>query len=404
MKSRGFCFRSICVLSIGLTVGLAKANPNDALQFFAGYGVVYDDNLFRLRPGTNAQQTIGRDSAAETIKTATAAVGFDKKYGLQRIRARLTAVDYQYQNFDYLDFTALNFVGLVNWSFTPKASGVVGIDRQQLPSGFEDFKRYTIRNQATVINGRAEGFYELDGAWQVTGAFLHLDVKNAATIIQQRAFTRESVQVGLKRTFGSESEVAYRIRSGSGDYSDTANSAAAFLPNGFDDIENEFQLKLVITPKSSLAARISYLQKKFHNFAFRDYSGITGDATFIWGLTDRTSIQFIASSLLSDYQTTYSNSVRAVRYAIMPTIQIKEKVAVKLRQEYVQRSFDGVVSGFSSALKRDDNTHLTRVSVDWDPREQLGFSFWFQKERRESNYGDFSYSSKSVGILARTSF
>lgn len=134
----------------------AQATINDSIQLSASLNTSYDTNIFRLPRSANAEATIGRDSTAETIRAATGSISFSKDYGLQHVDLNVNAVRYDYQNFSYLGFTALNYSGGVRWSMTPRIRGNLIATRRESLINFGDFQNIGVQSKRTEVNTRAD--------------------------------------------------------------------------------------------------------------------------------------------------------------------------------------------------------------------------------------------------------
>ena len=400
--------RSLAVSTTPLYLILASAavyaNPNDSLQFSVSTSMTQDDNLFRLSGSANPRTAIGRDSASETIHSTTLATTFSKEYGLQQVDMKASAVRYDYQNFTYLSFTALNYSGGLGWKITPRLHGSVKFDRKESLAGFGDFRSFEVRNQRTETSERADALYELDGAWQITGSLGRSRVQNEATFVEQRSFTLISADAGVKRVFASGASMGWRLRKGSGEYTQVSYAAAGLLPSGFEDTETEAFLAWPITKKSRVDARVSYLSRSTSPYSARDYSGMRASSIFLWGPTARTSVTAVLSRDIVDYQSTYSNYARIDRLSIAPALVVQEKLVLRATHEFSRRDFGGSVPGAAVPAKRSDRIRLTRLAVEWQPREFLAFSAWVQRDKRDSNFSSLDYRSQSVGVLAQISF
>ena len=380
------------------------ANPNDSLQLSVNSSITQDDNLFRLSGSADPKTAIGRDSAAETIRATTVAAEFTKDYGLQHLDLRVGVVEYEYQNFKYLGFTALNYSGDLGWKFTPRLHGTMRVDRKESLAGFGDFRNFNQRNQRTETNERFNALYELDGAWQITGSVGRNRVQNEATLVEQRSFTVISADAGVKRVFRSGASVGGRVRQGSGDYTQVSYAAASLLPSSFEETETEAFLAWPVSQKSRVDARVSYLRRKTAPYSVRNYDGIRANGSFLWGPTARTSLTTTVSRDIGDYQSAYSNYVRIDRLSIAPAVVLREKLVLKISHELSRRDFGGAVPGASAGAKRSDRMQSSRLTVEWQPRESLAFSAWVQRDRRDSNFSGLDYRSQSVGVLAQISF
>lgn len=385
-------------------VTTAQATVNDSLQLSASISTSHESNLFRLSRLANAQATLGRDSAEETIRAATGSITFTKDYGLQHVDLNVNVVRYDYQNFAYLGFTAINYSGGMRWSLTPRIRGNLLATRKESLINFGDFQNFGVQSKRTETNTRADGLYELDGAWQIVAGITHLDIKNSAPVIQQRSYEAASVDAGIRRTWGSRTQATWRIRQSTGEYSGGSNFAANSLPSRFSETENELTLSWIITPKSVLDTRISYVQREFNEYDIRDYSGVTSRTSLQWGISAQTSVLLYYSHELIDYQTNYSSYVSSDRLAIAPSWQVTPKLILSFRQEYADRQFKGPLPTSALNDQREDRQKTSRLSVTWKPRDSLDISAWVQSDKRKSNYQGFDYTGRSIGALAQFTF
>ena len=382
----------------------AQANIGDSLLFSASISTSYDTNIFRLSKLNNAQASLGRDSAAETIRAATGSVTFTKDYGLQHVDLNLNAVRYDYQNFSYLGFTALNYSGGVRWSLTPRIRGNILATRRESLINFGDFQNVGVQSKRTEINTRADGLYELDGAWQLVAGVAHLDIQNTAPFIAQRAYEITSIDAGIRRTWASRSQATWRLRKSNGEYRSADNIANSSLPSGFNETENEFTASWTVTPKSVIDTRLSYIQRQYDDFGVRDYSGVVSRTNLQWGITANTSVLFSYAHELIDYQTSYSSYISSDRVAVAPSWQAMPKLILSFRQEYAHREFKGPIPGIPVTNRREDRQYTSRLSATWKPRDALEISAWVQSDKRDSSYTGFDYRSRSAGVLAQFTF
>lgn len=120
------------LLFIGcLTPAWAQEEPT--IRLSAAYARQTDSNLYRLSATslTNAQTLIGRADASEQIGITTLGVNFNKAYSLQRLELGLNLVDYSYQNFSNLSFTAQNYTAAWRWALTPRLTGNLTRERSE---------------------------------------------------------------------------------------------------------------------------------------------------------------------------------------------------------------------------------------------------------------------------------
>ncbi|MCZ2498211.1 outer membrane beta-barrel protein [Xylophilus sp. Kf1] len=382
----------------------ALATVNDSLLFSASINASHDSNIFRISRRTPARAVLGRDSAEDTIRSATGSVSFSKDYGLQHVDLNLSAVRYDYQNFAYLGFTALNYSGGARWSLTPRFHGNLQATRKETQINFGDFQSFGVQSKRTEVHTRADAVYELDGAWQLVAGVAHLDIDNSAPVVTQRGYTLTGFDAGVRRTWGSNSQATWRLRQSTGEFTGASRQAGSALPARFDENESELALTWTLTPKTVVDTRLSYVQRRHNEYTSRDYAGLVSRTQLQWALSAQTGVLVSYAHEILDYQTVYSSYFASDRLVVAPSWQALPKLVLTFRQEYAQRQFKGPLPSTVVDTGREDRQTLSRLGATWTPRDAVEISTWLQSEKRRSNYTGFDYASRSFGVLAKVTF
>lgn len=272
------------------------------LQFRVGQSVMRDDNVFRSPEATKLSDTYGM---------TTLGVKLDKRYSLQRIELDLYAQDYQYQDFSELDFTALNYNAAWRWSVTPKLRGNLTADRREFvdnaadvvlgPGGIGTVNRRT----ESALGLDAE--YEVGAAWRALAGVFQRDLENTRSTAEADS-TVTGGEVGARYVFSSGNSLAYRFRSGDGEYK---GQSGVGLPQDFTDNEHEVRFEWAPTGQSSLQARLGQLDREHKAAPDRDFSGMTARVNANWVLTGKTQIDAGWIRELVGYQTATTNYYEA---------------------------------------------------------------------------------------------
>ena len=94
-------------------VGLTGVIP-EGLHLRGQAGVEHDSNVLRTTS----------NKISDTAWTAGVGLSFNKRYGLQNVRADIQADGWWYQNQSDLNFNTLNYLLAWDWSLTPRFHGV----------------------------------------------------------------------------------------------------------------------------------------------------------------------------------------------------------------------------------------------------------------------------------------
>lgn len=375
----------------------AYADEQDTFQFRAGQSFQRDSNVFRLSDSANVQ--------ADTIGITTLGFKLDKPYSLQRFELDVYADKYSYKNNSNLDFTAVNYEAAWRWSFTPRLYGNITADRRQYVDNSADVQNQGQVNRRIDQANRADAEYDLGGAWRAGAGLFNRSAKNSLSSSFEGDYTVNGGELGARYVFASGNWLGYRFKSGKGNYPDRTLSNV-FAKN-FSDREHEFRALWAPTGKTTVNARISYLQREHEGLSARDYSGFTGqvDATLV--ATGKTS--FIAGYVreLENYQTPAGQPSTSYyegdRFFIGPVWKATEKITLRARYDHGRRTFRGALPSVV-ALDRKDTLNLASLSVDYQIFRALKLRGWLQRDTRSSSLAGADYRSNAVGISALASF
>ena len=248
-----------CLLATGLALvaGCALAEGANDLRFRASTALVHDSNLFRLSSLANVQALLGRSSAAETISVIGFGVNYDKSYSLQRVEFDMGLNKYNYQNFSYLDFTAINYNATWNWAYTPALQGKLTTSRNQTLNNFSDFQGFNQRNVRADTSTRLDATYELDARWRVSAGLGQSARNNSIQTTQESDFRQTSVDAGVRYVLASGSSIGYQLRSSGGTYTtNRAIPSPGFFDNRFSQIDNEILLTWAVNRDSTADFRV----------------------------------------------------------------------------------------------------------------------------------------------------
>ncbi|TAF72799.1 MAG: putative exosortase B-associated extracellular polysaccharide biosynthesis transporter EpsL [Curvibacter sp.] len=375
----------------------------DPLTLTAGYTLQSDSNLFRLPSNANVQALTGQDSTAETIGVTTLGLGFNTRQSLQTLSLNLNLIDYQYQRFNYLSFTANNYNAAWQWAITPRVTGTLSTDRKETLNSFADFTGYRQRNQRLDTTTRFDATYELDGPWRLIAGTSTTRQENQLSQVTGSDYTTNSVDAGVRYQFGSGSALSYQMRVGKGTYLNRTVPNTNLLDDQYTQIDNELRLRWDLGGGTAANANLTHINRTHPLYGQRDYSGFNSGAGFDWALSGKTSISLAYSHLLEAYAATNSNYSITDRISIGPVWQLSPKVGLRLKHEWAQRGYLGSpTTGLSS--NRQDITRDTTLSVNWQAHEKLALTASLQTASRGVNQAGLDYDSTMLFVTAQLTY
>lgn len=368
----------------------------------AAYSVQTDSNLFRLPSGANTQALIGKDSAAEQIGVTTLGIGFNTQQSLQKLEFDVNLVDYRYQNFNYLSFTATNYNAAWQWALTPRFTGTLSSSRKETLNSFSDYTNYNQRNQRTETRTALDGEYQLDGSWRVLAGLGTTRQANQLAVLAGSDYTSNSANAGLRYAFASGSSITYLARLGSGSYLNRSVPNTGQYDDSFKQWDNDVRLRWMLGGGNSAELYITHINRTHPTYGERDYNGFNTGANLDWSLSGKTGMSLGFSHTLDTYATANSNYSQTDRLSWSPVWQFSPKAALRLRYEWAQRDYLGTPG--ATASTRRDTTRDTSLSINWQPFQKLALSAALQGASRGSNQAGLDYDSTQLFFSAQLTY
>ncbi|SEP35446.1 XrtB/PEP-CTERM-associated polysaccharide biosynthesis outer membrane protein EpsL [Nitrosovibrio sp. Nv6] len=397
----------------------AKVAPGDTFGATVGSTFMYDTNVFRISPLIDPAALTGKPTRSDQIITSTATLSLNKVYSMQRFEVNGSLVDNRYNNFDFLNFLGKNYTAAWHWYLTPYLHGRLTSSHSEALNNFANltgFANSTTRNLRTTDNFHFEGIFEIDRAWHIIGGIDHNVYKNSRVTVQDFNSKVFSVEGGIRYSFLSSSSLTYKVRSGQGEFINRAAPIVeALFDTRFDEMEHEVRLIWPVTGKTSINARAAYLKREHVHFPQRDFGGFVGNFNLNWAITGKTQINAGWTRQLSNYQTAsfafrhpiferFSSSFIATdRFTVAPIWQISDKIALRLRYDFVLSDFQGAVIPLPAG-ERSDSMHSALVALDWQPLKAVFISGSLHRDHRNSNLRGFDFDSSAASISAKLNF
>lgn len=396
------------------TSSFAWADAEDALNFSLGAKAQFEDNLFRLSDSTDTEAALGKSQRSDQIYTTNAGIKIDKSYSLQRFQVDASVLDYRYATYDDLDFTAFNYRAAWLWHLTPNISGTLSADQQQTLNSFSDFRDNTnqvIRqrsiqtNQSRLFNADAL----IGGGWHLLGGVSETRSRNSESFNAVGDYVQRGGEFGIKYVAPSENSITLLQRISKGTYQGREADPATQLDSGFDHNETEARLNWRLTGKSTIDARLGYVDREHDHFSSRDYDGATGRLAYLWTPTGKLRINTSLSRSLYSYQQVTNSYYTADTFSIASIWNVTDKTSLRLNYDYSRRDYSGAIQPIDESRK--DRLQTFVMAAEWLPTRTITVSGALQHERRNSSYndiadvgGDLEYDANSATISAQLLF
>lgn len=383
--------------------GLAWAQQEPGLQLNAGYTLQSDSNLYRLSDSANTLALLGQDTRSDRIDISTVGLSFNKSYSLQSLELSASLVDYRYQNFSQLSFTAINYNAAWRWAFTPRLHGSLVSERKETLNNFADYRGYDQSNQRTDSDTGLDADYELGGPWHLVAGASQFKRVNHQSLAADSDYSSNNTDLGVRHVLATGSEISLRVVNTNGSYLNRTPSESGLYDDGFSQRDTELRVRWLIDDKIRADLNAAHIERSHNTYSPRNYSGLNAGIRLQWSASAKTALNVSWSRELSSYQTSYSNYAQSDRLAMGPSWQITAKTLLNLRYELSHIDYLGSPTT-SDTLQRNDSTRDASISLDWQPYQRLNLSATLQNSQRESSLPGLDYTSNSASLSVQYSF
>jgi exopolysaccharide biosynthesis operon protein EpsL len=362
-----------------------RAEEPKTVEFRATAGIERDDNVLRGPSGTERSDEIG---------VLGVGVRLAPRLGQQQILLDAEATTFRHSDLSNLDYNTLNYSAIWNWRISNAFEGVASADRRQYRDlGDTSVVALGSVSRRTERNELFEGGYRLDGAWRVLAGVQQQTSRSSDPRSLDAYPQVRSVRLGTSYDFASGSAITARVRRGEGEYTG--------LPTigDFKDTEAELALRWLATVKTSVDARIAYLDRSHDREPRRDFDGLVGFAHVSWEATPKIRLVTGVSRDLGSYVFGAGGHVESSRVFLAPVYRLSERITVNARYERETREWVDAAGGPDAG--RDDRVNTLSAGLDWSPRRFVTASTTLRRENRKSNLPLVNYKANIIGVALK---
>lgn len=408
--SRFVALRSSRVSAVALSAlpAIAGAQPfqADPLQLFANQTFQHDSNLLKLPASISPAQITGgaQTSRGDLISVTSAGVRFDREYSLQRVRADATLNAVRYSEYSNLNYLGYNAGGTWNWALGRQWYGEATARGERYLASFADV-RTGAKNVVDRTRLRASAGYRFTPAWSVVGALDTSSIANSADAFAYNDSRTNGLEAGARWEPRSGADWQFLWRRADGRYPNrqVRDALGNPLPVTIDNAYSEDRLftRLGIEPsdRSRLQGDVGITRRRYENLSQRDFSGMTFGLEYAWRGTDAFGVLGYARRDLGALDTLTSSHVDTRVFGLRPSLQLTGKTSVQAQAEHKRLDYVGDPGFVLFPVQQRQDT-LTSVSggVNYEFSRKILLSGTLRWDRRSSNYSQFEFSARAIGV------
>ena len=296
------------------------------------------------------------------------------------------------------DLVATNYDANWDWAVTPDLRGRVHADRSETVNSFDDTSALTTGTNRRVRAHHGVDFrYQLDGAWSVLGGLYRNEDRYDESVVGADNYRQTSAEGGMRRVFGTGSDVTARGRYSSGKNLDTQGAS-----DNFRQLDAQLDVRWALSGQTAVNAGVKYLDRNYSAAPAYDYNGFNTSASVQWQTTGRLVLNAGASSELGSYRTSASTHSRTDRLNLSAIWQYSPFTSVRASIGETRLRLLGHPSGGATSPRRD-NTVEAALSANWIIDDLFTLSGGITHRKRDSTapLNDFSSTQVNVGLDVR---
>ncbi len=401
----------VCFTFSASAPSLATAETlEDILQTFkpyAGAGVRYDSNLFRLPDQPGAERD-GKRTPSDTIYSVRA--GVDGALDISKQNVSVTGEIYrdQYSDFDSQDHTGGFGDVTWNWKVAEQWDGELGYDIDRAKQAYENqtivnygampltvdasLKTMDIR---TRQNLRLQANYWVTRDWKayVRGKLTDVSFNNRKQLDVERSTVGAGVDYlnEIGNRIGLDADV---VR---GRY-DICKTTVTCPQADYDEYNFGPTANWKVTGKTRLRGRVRYTSRDYEGPSQVDFDGVTWRLTLVRNPEEPSNAEFAIYREISTLNDDISN------YAVIDGLsgtavwQLTGKIFLNGLVQYEERDFKG--TGSINQALRKDKVKTAEAGVSWEINRVLTLSGAFTFEDRTSNrlFEEYDYNLLEIRL------
>ena len=354
--------------------------------------LVSDSNLLRLDGGGVAPAGLSKsDLTSITSLFAT----LDQPFGRQRLLGNVTLRAQRMAQNDIYDFNGYTVRGGIDWSTIEKLSGTLILASNRSLARLNDtsISNLPIRNIETTRQIDATARLGLAGRFGVELGFAGHDVAYSADEFAAREFSQQSVSAGLRYRPSGASSFAAGARLTRGKYPQFQTRAdGSFEADRFDRRDLDLTARVEPSGASAFDVRLSLSRTDYERAAQRDFSGLTGAASWSWRPTGKLRFN-TALSRDSGQESSFATpdgldsgidfSRLTTALSLRADYELSAKVGLNSQLAVARRSL--ARTSATAATSDSDTTVTLALGGSWLPTRSIQLSCDLSSETRRAN-------------------
>ena len=370
------------------SIGAFPAYPREAgrpTDVWLHAGVLRDDNALRAETGERS----------DTITRIGGGVRHEARLvGRQRIRLEGRGDYYKYSELERLDHFAYSVAGNWLWEVGNQLSGtvLVGHDRRQVDVSETQVERLDIAKSARVA---ATAGYLVMPSLRVRGGLAGTRSDRSASRETETRSTSATVGADYVSPLANTVGIEYRATNGEAPSPEVV-AGIGTVNNDYSEREVSLVATYALGTQLRTGLRIGHTSRDYDQVSARNFDGLTGRLSVDWLPGNKTILGFEAYREPRSIVDVAASHVLVRGAAFGPRWAVTNKLVLSARLVREQRSFEGDPALAAGGTLRDEDLHLWRFALGWEPQRFWQIGVAFDRGERESNIVGRGYQYTAI--------
>lgn len=390
-------------LAAGLTP-LAATAQDEGSPYYVGVSqtVTRYSNLLRLADGQTAPAGFKK---SDTVSSTALVAGLDQPISRQRLYGNVVLRDNRMSNNEIYDSQGYSLSAGLDWETVGNLSGSLKAAADRNLASFDSEGLGLVRTRNLQTTQQFDAVARVGVVTALTGEVTlgMRKVDYSADAYRSREFRQNDASVGVRYRPTAASSFGVALRGTEGRYPKFRDLGdSTFQEDRFDSLDLDLTASLAPSAISSFAVRLSLGRTEYDTATQRDFSGVTGRASWTWRptgklrfLTELTRApdqdSYFLASAISDATLDFSRVTTALRlradYAMSAKIALN--ASARLADRDIVRTLP-VLPGLSSEVSGTERSARLALGATWNPIRSVRVGCDVSREQRR---GDAPLSS-----------
>jgi len=277
----------VALAVLGMLAGTACAQSSP-YYVGAAQSLGYESNLLRL---VTDQPTPAGFSKSDTVAVTSLLAGIDQPVGRQRLYGNVALRATRYSRNEVYDNEGYTLTGGLDWSTIERVSGSLSASANRALSSFSTTEVGLLKSKNMETMERLDATVRVglvtQYSFEASLGYRNVDNSLEDPNVQARNYRQTGGSAGLRWRPSSASNFGVGLRVANGEYPRFAYVGSTYQSDRYTRRDIDFTAHLEPSAISSFDARLSYGDTEYDQSRQRDYSGITGSASWTWQPTGK---------------------------------------------------------------------------------------------------------------------